>query len=73
MQYGGTLSHHHGVGKLRSPFMKCINSDTFQCVLKNIKQAFDPENVFVGNGGYSDEKGDATNEHDSNQIKKQIH
>ena len=48
----GTLSHHHGVGKLRSPFMKYINSDTFENVLKNVKAAFDPDNIFIGNGGF---------------------
>ena len=49
---GGTLSHHHGVGKLRSSFMKCVNSEVLEDVLRNVKSAFDPDNIFIGNGSY---------------------
>jgi alkyldihydroxyacetonephosphate synthase len=49
---GATLSHHHGIGKLRSNFMDRINSVVFDDVLKEVKKSFDPDNVLIGNGSY---------------------
>jgi len=49
LEHNGTLSHHHGVGKLRKVFMKdCITPVAFK-MLQKIKNQFDPKNVF-GNG-----------------------
>lgn len=44
---GGSLSHHHGVGKVRSRFLPEVMSGTSQDVLRRIKRAVDPENLFA--------------------------
>ena len=43
---GGSISHHHGVGKLRSDFMEQTLSDASIEMIKSIKQANDPKNIF---------------------------
>jgi len=48
---GGSLSHHHGVGKLRAPFMHRISSDSHRRSLLDMKKSLDPHGVFgVCNG-----------------------
>lgn len=50
MASGGSLSHHHGVGKLRQHFLRDIMSDAGLQMQAQLKQALDPHNVFgVGN------------------------
>lgn len=51
MATGGSLSHHHGVGKIRAEFLQEINSTPFQRFLKSMKAAFDPENIFGARNG----------------------
>ncbi len=46
MDAGGSISHHHGVGKLRKDFMDETISPTTVEVLKGVKQAHDPQNIF---------------------------
>ncbi|MCP4424085.1 MAG: FAD-binding oxidoreductase [Chloroflexi bacterium] len=46
MEAGGSISHHHGVGKLRKDFMDDTISPTTAEVLKGVKQAHDPQNIF---------------------------
>ncbi|XP_053124277.1 alkyldihydroxyacetonephosphate synthase, peroxisomal isoform X2 [Hemicordylus capensis] len=46
---GGSLSHHHGVGKLRKQWLKESISDVGFGMLKSVKQYVDPNNIF-GNG-----------------------
>ena len=43
---GGTLSHHHGVGKLRQDFMNRVYSEGGLEVQRNIKKAVDPTGLF---------------------------
>lgn len=43
---GGSISHHHGVGKLRKRWMKQTVSPTGMELLKGLKQTMDPKNVF---------------------------
>jgi alkyldihydroxyacetonephosphate synthase len=43
---GGSLSHHHGVGKLRQDFMKDVYSEGALAFSRSIKQAVDPAGVF---------------------------
>jgi alkyldihydroxyacetonephosphate synthase len=43
---GGSLSHHHGVGKLRQGFMKDIYAPGSLATQERLKHAVDPENVF---------------------------
>lgn len=43
---GGSLSHHHGVGKLRQHFLPEIFSETALAWRRDLKRAVDPEDVF---------------------------
>ena len=48
---GGSLSHHHGIGKLRSDFSKQMDSDAYRNFLASLKKSVDPSNTFgVRNG-----------------------
>ncbi|EFC36883.1 predicted protein [Naegleria gruberi] len=46
---GGSLSHHHGVGKLRKEWMSQVVGDQGVEILKKLKNNVDPDNLF-GNG-----------------------
>ncbi|MBC8374572.1 MAG: FAD-binding oxidoreductase [FCB group bacterium] len=46
MENGGSISHHHGVGKLRKDFMKGTISPASIDWLKKIKTSHDPKNIF---------------------------
>jgi alkyldihydroxyacetonephosphate synthase len=46
MENGGSISHHHGVGKLRQDFVPRTLSPAAMDVIRRIKQAADPGNVF---------------------------
>ena len=49
---GGSLSHHHGVGKLRQDFLGEIYSEGALAIAREVKRALDPENLFgAGNHG----------------------
>ncbi|GIT74153.1 MAG: hypothetical protein Ct9H300mP29_1470 [Candidatus Neomarinimicrobiota bacterium] len=51
MEHGGSISHHHGVGKLRKDFMGATLSNSSMELIKDMKSAHDPGNVFgIGNG-----------------------
>lgn len=43
---GGSLSHHHGVGKLRNKFLGSAWSDAALEWRDDVKRALDPENIF---------------------------
>ena len=43
---GGSISHHHGVGKLRKDFMKETISDGSVSLIQGIKKNQDPKNIF---------------------------
>ena len=43
---GGSISHHHGVGKLRKDFMSDTLSEGSIEMIQGIKKAQDPDNVF---------------------------
>lgn len=47
LKYGGSISHHHGVGKLRKKFMPRSIGDTGINILKGLKNTIDPNNVFA--------------------------
>ena len=50
---GGSLSHHHGVGKIRQSFLPQIQSIASIQFLQNCKRAIDPKNVFgIRNGAF---------------------
>lgn len=44
IKHGATLSHHHGVGLLRAPYMADSLGSSFQ-VLTAVKRALDPDNL----------------------------
>ena len=46
MDHGGSISHHHGVGKLRKDFLPKIHSPASIELLKKVKAFHDPNNVF---------------------------
>ena len=52
LKSGGSLSHHHGVGKLRRAFLPRIMSETTMQWKRELKKTLDPTNVFgAGNQG----------------------
>ena len=52
LKSGGSLSHHHGVGKLRRAFLPRIMSETALQWKRDLKKSLDPTNVFgAGNQG----------------------
>jgi len=56
MKYGGSISHHHGVGKLRKRFMEKSVTNLNFSLLKGVKKVLDPKNIFaVNNTIYTDE------------------
>ncbi|GMV05615.1 MAG: dehydrogenase [Gemmatimonadota bacterium] len=51
LDHGGSLSHHHGVGKLRSRFLDQVHTPAGLDLIRGAKRAVDPGNVFgIGNG-----------------------
>lgn len=46
LRSGGSLSHHHGIGKLRQQFLPDIMSETAIAWNLNAKRAIDPQNIF---------------------------
>jgi alkyldihydroxyacetonephosphate synthase len=46
LKSGGSLSHHHGVGKLRRGFLPQIMSETALQWKRELKKSLDPTNVF---------------------------
>jgi alkyldihydroxyacetonephosphate synthase len=55
MDNGGSISHHHGVGKLRKDFMKDTLSDSSIDMIKNVKDSIDPNNIFgIKNNVFAD-------------------
>ncbi len=50
LENGGSISHHHGVGKLRAGFVKDVKSDAGLAWIEGAKKHLDPNNVFgIGN------------------------
>jgi alkyldihydroxyacetonephosphate synthase len=49
MANGGSLSHHHGVGKLRKKWLKKSISEVGLQMISSVKKSIDPQNIF-GNG-----------------------
>ena len=52
---GGSISHHHGVGKLRKDFIPDTLSKGSIDLIKDIKSSQDPKNIFgIKNNIFSD-------------------
>ncbi|MEQ1643957.1 MAG: FAD-linked oxidase C-terminal domain-containing protein, partial [Pyrinomonadaceae bacterium] len=46
LRSGGSLSHHHGVGKIREQYLPEIMSETALKWKREIKNSLDPQNIF---------------------------
>ena len=51
LKNGGSLSHHHGVGKIRQDFLPQVQTQNSINVLRQMKKAMDPNNVFGARNG----------------------
>ena len=51
LQQGGSLSHHHGVGKIRGRWMHTVHSEEVRSLLKDLKKSIDPSNTFGARNG----------------------
>ena len=55
LRSGGSLSHHHGIGKIRREFLPRVASPATLAWSRSIKSAVDPTNIFgAGNQGFAD-------------------
>ncbi len=53
---GGSISHHHGVGKLRQQFMHQVLTAPSRNMLRSLKDSVDPDNIFgIRNGVYTEQ------------------
>jgi alkyldihydroxyacetonephosphate synthase len=51
LDHGGSLSHHHGVGKIRQHFLPQVHSGAGLEAIRAAKRGVDPRNIFgIGNG-----------------------
>ncbi len=46
LRSGGSLSHHHGIGKIRQGFLPRVKSPAALTWIRDAKKALDPKNVF---------------------------
>ncbi|MCA0251271.1 MAG: FAD-binding oxidoreductase [Actinobacteria bacterium] len=46
MEAGGSISHHHGIGKLRKRFIDRVASPESRAAVRALKEGVDPTNVF---------------------------
>jgi len=46
MKHGGSISHHHGVGKIRKQFMDQAVGSVGKAMIKGLKTTVDPRNIF---------------------------
>lgn len=51
LRSGGSLSHHHGVGKLRQPFLPRVFSPAALAFRRALKGTIDPDNLLAGGNG----------------------
>ncbi|MCG8371516.1 MAG: FAD-binding oxidoreductase [Proteobacteria bacterium] len=58
LRSGGSLSHHHGIGKIRRDFLPRVLSEGMLNWQRQIKKAVDPDNVFgAGNQAFDSGSG----------------
>jgi len=49
MKSGGSISHHHGIGKIRKRFIKRTLPPMALELMQNVKEKLDPKNIFAIN------------------------
>ncbi len=62
LEQGGSISHHHGVGKVRRGFLTRVHSAGALQAIRAVKDSLDPGNIFAAGNhafGLVDEAGDA--------------
>lgn len=47
LEHGGSLSHHHGIGKVRQPFIGQVHTPAAIAALRSLKASVDPRDVFA--------------------------
>lgn len=55
---GGSLSHHHGIGKLRKKWVEQTLSPTGVAMLRGVKAQVDPKNIMANDNIYDLPGGD---------------
>ncbi|XP_013414123.1 alkyldihydroxyacetonephosphate synthase, peroxisomal [Lingula anatina] len=67
---GGSISHHHGVGKIRKRWLERTVSKTGVGMMKAVKEYIDPKNIFGSGNLVGDAEGDRhmTASHHSNTV-----
>ena len=56
LEHGGSISHHHGVGKLRAGFVKQVKSPAGRSWIEGAKRQIDPQNIFgIANQGIGED------------------
>jgi alkyldihydroxyacetonephosphate synthase len=58
LKCGGSLSHHHGAGKLMGPWMEAHLGPDQMAVLRTLKRHFDPHNIMNPGGTLGLDKGE---------------
>ena len=51
IKHGGSVSHHHGIGKIRSSLLKGKSSQRFKKTVEMIKKGIDEDNIFGARNG----------------------
>jgi alkyldihydroxyacetonephosphate synthase len=51
LDQGGSLSHHHGIGKIRADFVRAMDSEALREGLLAVKDGLDPSNTFGARNG----------------------
>ncbi len=46
LSYGGSISGEHNDGIIRSPYLRQVYGDSVYEIFKEVKEAFDPQNIF---------------------------
>jgi alkyldihydroxyacetonephosphate synthase len=54
LEQGGSISHHHGLGKLKAPFLQGRSSPAYEKAMAAVKKGLDEDNIFgAGNGQFA--------------------
>ncbi len=46
VEFGGTISHQHGVGTDHMPYIEAEKGELGLDVIRKVKETFDPQNIF---------------------------
>jgi alkyldihydroxyacetonephosphate synthase len=67
LRSGGSISHHHGIGKIRKRFVKTTLPPVAFELMDGIKKTLDPKNIFAINNtiyrSEEEEKADLQGQH----------